>query len=140
MGAYARLRTILGGLYEQVEIDLAVDGSVYLERESLSAEAAQAAIAAARAAQKGWARRPLKERIAIVQGFVAALLAMKDDMVPEIAWQMGRPVRYGGEFNPMKDRADYMASIAESALAISRWKTAAHSAVTSPANPLASCW
>jgi acyl-CoA reductase-like NAD-dependent aldehyde dehydrogenase len=38
-------------------------------------------------------------------------------MVPELAWQMGRPVRYGGEFGPVKERADYMAGIAENALA-----------------------
>lgn len=94
-----------------------VDGSVYLERESASLEEAQSAIAAARAAQKAWARRPVAERVAIVQCFVAKLLAMKDDMVPEIAWQMGRPVRYGGEFGGVKERSDYMAGIAESTLA-----------------------
>lgn len=94
-----------------------VDGSVYVERESAGFESAKAALAEARAAQKAWARRPLSERVSIVQGFAGALLAMKDEMVPEIAWQMGRPVRYGGEFGPVKDRADYMASIAEAALA-----------------------
>lgn len=94
-----------------------VDGSIYAERESATLEAAKAAVVAARAAQKAWSRRSLGERVSIVQGFVAALLAMKDQMVPELAWQMGRPVRYGGEFNPMKERADYMASIAETALA-----------------------
>ncbi|MBL8536971.1 MAG: aldehyde dehydrogenase family protein [Hyphomonadaceae bacterium] len=94
-----------------------VDGSVYLERAAASLEEAQGAIAAARAVQKAWARRPIAERVAIVQDFVAKLLAMKDEMVPEIAWQMGRPVRYGGEFGGVRERADYMASIAESALA-----------------------
>jgi acyl-CoA reductase-like NAD-dependent aldehyde dehydrogenase len=94
-----------------------IDGSNYGERESASLEQAHSAIAAARAAQKQWARTPLAERIAKVQGFVAALLAMKDEMVPELAWQMGRPVRYGGEFNPVKERADYMAGIAAGALA-----------------------
>ncbi len=94
-----------------------IDGQVFIERESANVEAASAAISAARAAQKEWSRRPLVERVSIVQGFVAALLAMKEDMIPELARQMGRPVRYGGEFNPVKERADYMASIAEKALA-----------------------
>jgi acyl-CoA reductase-like NAD-dependent aldehyde dehydrogenase len=94
-----------------------VDGSIYAERESATLDAAKAAIAEARVAQKEWSRRSLGERVAVVQEFVAALLAMKDEIVPELAWQMGRPVRYGGEFNPVKERADYMAGIAETALA-----------------------
>lgn len=94
-----------------------IDGSVYAERESASPEAANAAITAARAAQKIWAKRGIAERTAAVQDFVAALIAMKDEMVPELAHMMGRPVRYGGEFGGVKERADYMAGIAESALA-----------------------
>ncbi len=94
-----------------------IDGQAFIERESANVETASAAISAARAAQKQWSRRPLVERVSIVQSFVAALLAMKEDMIPELARQMGRPVRYGGEFNPVKERADYMASIAEKALA-----------------------
>ena len=38
-------------------------------------------------------------------------------MVEELAHQMGRPVRYGGEFGGFEERASYMASIAEEALA-----------------------
>jgi len=37
--------------------------------------------------------------------------------VPELAWQMGRPVRFGGENGGVIERAEYMMSIAESALA-----------------------
>ena len=33
-----------------------------------------------------------------------ALVGMTDEIVPEIAWQMGRPVRYGGEFGGVKER------------------------------------
>ena len=46
-----------------------------------------------------------------------ALLAMNDEIVPELAWQMGRPVRYGGEKRGLEERARYMAGIAEEALA-----------------------
>ena len=94
-----------------------VDGSVYAEREALSAEAAKAAVARARAAQKAWAARPLSERIAQVEAGVKALNAMSDEVVQELAWMMGRPVRYGGEFGGVNERADYMAKIAEQALA-----------------------
>ena len=94
-----------------------LDGSVYVERESASLDAAHSAIAAARVAQKAWAERAITERVTAVQAFVTALIAMKDEMVPELAHMMGRPVRYGGEFGGVKERADYMAGIAESALA-----------------------
>ena len=95
-----------------------VDGSVYLTRASATFEAASRLVAAARQAQKRWAAQPISERVAVVQGFVSALAAMKDAATLELAWQMGRPVRYGGgEFGGLKERADHMASIAESALA-----------------------
>jgi acyl-CoA reductase-like NAD-dependent aldehyde dehydrogenase len=45
------------------------------------------------------------------------LLAMDAEIVPELAWMMGRPVRYGGERRGYEERVRYMASIAEEALA-----------------------
>ncbi|MDP5348016.1 MAG: aldehyde dehydrogenase family protein, partial [Paracoccaceae bacterium] len=78
---------------------------------------ARAAAARARAAQKGWAARPLDERIALVLKAVDKVGAMNDVIVPELAHQMGRPVRYGGEFRGFNERAQYMAEIAEAALA-----------------------
>ncbi|MDX1819366.1 MAG: aldehyde dehydrogenase family protein [Paracoccaceae bacterium] len=94
-----------------------IDGSVYIERPALSLDAAKAAAARARAAQKGWAARPLADRIALVLKGVAAVGAMNDVIVPELAHQMGRPVRYGGEFRGFNERAQYMADIAQTALA-----------------------
>ncbi|MHA6324295.1 aldehyde dehydrogenase family protein [Roseivivax sp. CAU 1753] len=94
-----------------------IDGSVYAERPTLSRGAADDAVARARSAQADWAARPLADRIALVQAGVAAVGAMNDDIVPELAWQMGRPVRYGGEFGGFNERASYMAGIAEDALA-----------------------
>ncbi|MBI1218437.1 MAG: aldehyde dehydrogenase family protein [Rhodobacteraceae bacterium] len=94
-----------------------VDGRVYAERPVLSLAAAEEAVARARAAQKGWAALTLAERIAKVQAGIAALNAMKDKVVEELAWQMGRPTRFGGEFGGVNERATYMAGIAETALA-----------------------
>jgi acyl-CoA reductase-like NAD-dependent aldehyde dehydrogenase len=42
---------------------------------------------------------------------------MNDAIVPELAHQMGRPIRYGGEFGGFNERATHMAEIAEDALA-----------------------
>jgi acyl-CoA reductase-like NAD-dependent aldehyde dehydrogenase len=94
-----------------------IDGSVYAERPAMSLEEAQAAVARARAAQARWAARPLAERIALVREGVAKLGQMNDVTVPELARMMGRPIRYGGEFGGVKERASYMAEIAEAALA-----------------------
>ncbi len=94
-----------------------VDGSVYAERTPLTQDAAKAAVARARVAQKAWAARPLAERIALVKAGVARLNEMSDEVVQELAWQMGRPTRYGGEFGGVNARTDYMAGIAAETLA-----------------------
>ena len=94
-----------------------VDGSVYAERMPLAPDAAQAMADRARGAQKAWAARPLAERIALVRDGVARLNAMKDQVVEEIAWQMGRPTRFGGEFGGVNARTEYMAEIAAETLA-----------------------
>ena len=94
-----------------------IDGSVFAERSALDPEAARAAVARARAAQADWAARPLAERSALVMAGVAAVGAMNDQIVPELAQMMGRPVRYGGEFGGVNERASHMADIAETSLA-----------------------
>lgn len=93
-----------------------IDGSVYATRETLSRPGADAAVTRAKAAQIAWAATPLVERIALVQAGVAAVGAMNDDIVPELAHQMGRPVRYGGEFSGFNERASHMVAIAQDAL------------------------
>ncbi len=94
-----------------------IDGSVFAERPVLTADAAAAAVARARAAQTGWAARPLEERIALVTAGVARLGEMADEAVPELAHMMGRPVRYGGEQGGVAERTETMAALAASALA-----------------------
>ena len=94
-----------------------IDGSVYAERSVFSFDAAAAVVAKARQAQSAWAARPLAERVALVRAGVARLGEMNDDVVPELAWMMGRPIRYGGEFRGVDERAGHMADIAEEALA-----------------------
>jgi len=94
-----------------------IDGSVYAERPVLSAVDATAAVTRAKNAQEAWAARPLADRIALVQAGVANVGAMNDEIVPELAHQMGRPIRYGGEFGGFNERASYMADIAKDALA-----------------------
>ena len=94
-----------------------IDGSVYAERPVISKKDAQAVVAKAQKAQFDWANRSLNERIDLVMKGVARVGEMNDEIVQELAWQMGRPVRYGGEFGGFNERASYMASIADRALA-----------------------
>jgi acyl-CoA reductase-like NAD-dependent aldehyde dehydrogenase len=94
-----------------------IDGSVHAERPALDPAQAQARVAAARAAQSAWAARPMQDRIDLVLKGVANVGAMNDEIVPELAWQMGRPIRYGGEFRGFDERASHMARIAAGALA-----------------------
>ncbi len=94
-----------------------IDGSAYAERETLAPDQGKAAVVRAKVAQPAWAARPLAERIALVQAGVARVGEMNDDIVPELAHQMGRPIRYGGEFGGFNERATYMARIADDAMA-----------------------
>ena len=94
-----------------------IDGSVYAERVALPLVAAQDVVSRTRAAQHAWSALPLERRIATVMAGIDALEAMARKIVPELAWQMGRPVRYGGEFGGVRERASYMAAIAPDTLA-----------------------
>jgi acyl-CoA reductase-like NAD-dependent aldehyde dehydrogenase len=94
-----------------------IDGTVYAEREISTRSEAKIAIERAKLAQVSWAARPLSERISLVQAGVAAVGAMNQEVILELAHQMGRPVRYGGEFGGFNERASYMAEIAQEALA-----------------------
>jgi acyl-CoA reductase-like NAD-dependent aldehyde dehydrogenase len=94
-----------------------IDGSVFAERPVMDVQTATAAVDKVRAAQPAWAKRPLSERIKLVKAGIARLNEMTDEVVPEFAHMMGRPVRFGGEFGGVNERTEYMSSIAEKALA-----------------------
>jgi acyl-CoA reductase-like NAD-dependent aldehyde dehydrogenase len=95
-----------------------VDGSEYARRSVASEAEIEAVFADARVAQRDWARLPIAERARYCSALVDAMLAMRDDIVPELAWQMGRPVGSGGgELGGFEERARAMIALAETALA-----------------------
>lgn len=102
---------------ETVKIISPVDGSVYAERPLASGVDIEAAVLRAKAARRAWGATTIAERQKIMSHFVDALLLMNDDIVPELAWQMGRPVRYGGEKRGVEERSRHMIAIAPEALA-----------------------
>lgn len=93
-----------------------IDDSVVFEKEPISPEEAMVAVQAAQEAQAEWASLTIDERIRFVRAGVEVIGEMNDEIVTELAWQMGRPIKYGGEFGGFKERAEYMASIAHEAL------------------------
>jgi acyl-CoA reductase-like NAD-dependent aldehyde dehydrogenase len=99
-----------------VKIISPIDGSVYAERQTVADTALDGIVSRARAAQAEWAEVPVKDRVRQALSFLDALVAMNDEMVLELAWQMGRPVRYGGEKRGVEERVRYMAAIAEDSL------------------------
>ncbi|MDK9697719.1 MAG: aldehyde dehydrogenase family protein [Siculibacillus sp.] len=95
-----------------------VDGREYLRRATASEAEIAAALARARTAQREWRRVPVETRAAIVAEVVDALKAMAPEIAVELAWQMGRPIRYGqGEMRGVEERTRHMAEIAPTALA-----------------------
>jgi acyl-CoA reductase-like NAD-dependent aldehyde dehydrogenase len=94
-----------------------IDGKVIATRETASATAIEAAVAAARVAQRDWAGVSLGDRAKIMLAALEHLRAANADVTVELARQMGRPVRYGGEFRSLEERVRYMVEIAPAALA-----------------------
>ena len=101
---------------ETVKLKSPVDGSIYVERPVATDQQVSRAVEAARAAQPDWAARSIADRCKYVLAMLEALVGMSDEIVPELAHMMGRPVRYGGEFGGVKERTTYMVEIAEAAL------------------------
>lgn len=95
-----------------------IDGSEVARLKTATPAEIAMAVAAARAAQAAWRQVPVAARAAALTRFVEAMLAMKDEIGPEITRMMGRPIRYAaGELNGFAERARHMISIAEEALA-----------------------
>ncbi|QFR34259.1 aldehyde dehydrogenase family protein [Ancylobacter sp. TS-1] len=93
-----------------------IDGSEFARRPAATDAALARAVADARAAQRDWRHVPIAERSALVLRFLDAMLAMSQEIVPELAQQMGRPVRYGGEFGGFEERVRYVVDMAPAAL------------------------
>lgn len=94
-----------------------IDGSVYAQRDIQTKAEIEDLLKMARTAQSEWAKTDLKKRITLVEAAITKLEDMNDEIVIELAHQMGRPVRYGGEIGGVRERALHMTSIAAEALA-----------------------
>jgi acyl-CoA reductase-like NAD-dependent aldehyde dehydrogenase len=95
-----------------------VDGRVYAERTPASAAEIDAALERARAAQPAWRGSPIAERAALMERFCGEFEKRGAEISTGLAWQMGRPIRYGpNEVRGTLERARHMTAAAAGALA-----------------------
>ncbi|NBC95297.1 MAG: aldehyde dehydrogenase family protein [Deinococcus-Thermus bacterium] len=96
-----------------------IDGSVYVERELAGPDEIERALDAATDAQRGWRETALAGRVDAVRRMVEILNDQADEIALELAWQMGRPVRFGTVEirGGHAERALAMAELAPEALA-----------------------
>lgn len=103
---------------KRFEITSPVDGSVYATLSYADEATVDAAVARARAAQREWCHTGLGTRAERCSAFVRAMERKTPDIAIELAWLMGRPVRFGpGEVKRLGERAEHMIAIAEQSLA-----------------------
>ena len=72
-----------------------VDASIYVERPYAADDEIAQALARSVQAGRAWRTVALEERAAACTAFVDAFIAQADETATELAWQMGRPIRYG---------------------------------------------
>jgi acyl-CoA reductase-like NAD-dependent aldehyde dehydrogenase len=96
-----------------------IDGSVYATRAIANSRAIEQALVVASLAQKAWKATSIAERATICRKAIQYFQENVTAIAEELTHQMGRPIRYtpfelkGG----LKERGEYMISIAEEALA-----------------------
>lgn len=95
-----------------------IDGSVYVERELASPTDIDNTLSQAANVQQEWRQLAVSERVAYCSRFVDAFVADSAAISEEITRQMGRPIRSApGEVAGLEERARYMVTIADIALA-----------------------
>lgn len=93
------------------------DGSLIAEREFASDEFISDTLANAYDAQKHWQKKTISERADYCHKAIAWFVEQQEVIAEEISQLMGRPIQYAkGEIAGLKERAEHMISIAQSAL------------------------
>ena len=94
------------------------DGTLIAERDLANELDISDYLANAFDAQKKWQATSIDQRAEHCRGAIAWFIENKTEVATEISQLMGRPIQYAeGEIAGLKERADYMISIAETALA-----------------------
>ncbi|UPK37764.1 aldehyde dehydrogenase family protein [Bradyrhizobium sp. 186] len=94
-----------------------IDGSEVARRPIATDAEIATILALARQAQQQWSTVPLAERKGRMLAFLDVMRTQNDEVVPELAMQMGRPVRYGGELRSLEERVRGLVELSDEALA-----------------------
>ena len=95
-----------------------IDGQVLLRRPHATPQDVDRITQAARRAQRDWARQPLEARVALLNKAVDLMVERTEAVSRNITQQMGRPASQSpGELKGFAERARYMLSVAQEALA-----------------------
>ena len=95
-----------------------IDNSVYVSRPFAGREEIQGVLDKSVSAFGAWKSRPLSSRQSLCAAAMDSFETKKDQIVEEITWQMGRPIRSAGsEVDGMLDRARTMIRLAGQGLA-----------------------
>lgn len=95
-----------------------IDGQVLVRRAHVDPSELQRMAGLARSAQQDWAHRPLSDRLAVLAAAVDLIVSRSEQLALDITRQMGRPLtQTPGEIKGFAERARYMLSVADQALA-----------------------
>ncbi len=101
----------------QWQVTSPVDGSTYASGEYATGQQINTALADAKLYQNDWSLVDIDERARLCRQAVENLLIDEPRIAKELCWQMGRPIsQCGGELKGVKERSDYMISIAKRCL------------------------
>jgi acyl-CoA reductase-like NAD-dependent aldehyde dehydrogenase len=93
-------------------------GQLIDERPADDAASVAAKATAARAAQPAWAATPLRERLATMQRFRAAIVAQLDTLAATLTQEVGKPIGQSrNELNGLLPRIDFFVAQTEAAIA-----------------------
>ncbi len=81
-----------------------INGELLATRTCLTLRELEDKIVLAKIAQKEWKTRPLSQRMKVLENFLENMRSQNSDITIELAQQMGRPIRYGGEFRSFEER------------------------------------
>lgn len=105
-------------MLEKVTSISPIDGRVVATRDVATQADVERTLGNAIRAQKEWKGVSLAERCALLSSAVDAFVRQGDDIARELTLQMGRPItQTPGEVRGFEERARYMISVAEEALA-----------------------
>lgn len=102
----------------QWQVTSPVDGRVYATGNYANASQIEETLQNAKQHQAHWRNIDIAERARLCRQAIDNLINNQDRVVNELCWQMGRPIsQCPGELRGVKERADYMISIAKQQLA-----------------------